>query len=377
MSASYTIDAAQADTLTQESIDEILARDDVSVELIDNPPSTIREWLKAQLMYLSGTGFISDVEPKDIEDQSGYEDFAGIRAPADQIAHDDQLNSPTPEYGNAAVHVKTGSPMSFSAIVDVLAGEAMLAFDFTFLHPDTTLSVTLGGNNILTLLANDYPIGTRQSINMAIAWDTITSELIFTLDSPTANLGALIYNLRYPGADLRSIGNWFANGGGTAQYVYATSDVQMDALRIAASDPDGDGLATYYDNCPNVQNTANFPDSEGWAQQQDDDGDNIGNACDLVVTTPWLPSGRAGKIYNRQLTATRGIPPYTWTITSGNPPLGVTLNSAGLLYGNVQSTFLTFFTVKVTDATGDSAFKDLSIRIIIPACVSCHATPEL
>ena len=45
----------------------------------------------------------------------------------------------------------------------------------------------------------------------------------------------------------------------------------------------------------------------------------------------------------------------------------------GLLYGDVQSTFLTFFTVQVTDDNGDTATQDLSIRVTLPGCYKCHS----
>jgi hypothetical protein len=157
------------------------------------------------------------------------------------------------------------------------------------------------------------------------------------------------------------------------------NDTVLDVNDVFPLDPtewddtDGDGMGDNGDNCPNVQNTAAFPDSEGWAPQQDDDSDNIGNACDLVITTFTLPAGRAGKIYSQQLTHLRGTPPFTWTITTGAPPSFVTLNTDGLLYGEVQSTFLSFFTVQVMDSTGDTATQDLSMAVTLPNCVNCHS----
>jgi hypothetical protein len=167
----------------------------------------------------------------------------------------------------------------------------------------------------------------------------------------------------------------FHNGLDTAlDGVFEIDNMMIFTLTVPAlPDADGDGLGDPFDNCPNVQNTELYPDAEGWDPQQDDDFDGIGNACDLVVTTTSLPSGRAGKIYSEQLAAVRGTPPYAWTIISGAPPFDVTLSTTGLLGGEVLSTFLTFFTVQVTDSTGDTALQDLSISVTIPNCVNCHA----
>jgi len=148
------------------------------------------------------------------------------------------------------------------------------------------------------------------------------------------------------------------------------------ACDLGPPDDDGDGIPNTLDNCLTVTNGPVIPDIEGGASQQDSDGDTIGDACDFVVSTPWLGSARAGKVYNKQLEAVRGTPPYTWTLIDGNPPLGITLISSGLLAGEANSTFLTFFTVRVTDSTGDTATKDFRIRVTIPNCVDCHTSTD-
>jgi hypothetical protein len=78
------------------------------------------------------------------------------------------------------------------------------------------------------------------------------------------------------------------------------------------TDTDNDGVLDVLDNCPNAPNGPLLPDPEGGADQADTDGDGVGDACDLLITTTSLPSGRAGKVYSEQLTAVRGTPPYTW-----------------------------------------------------------------
>jgi hypothetical protein len=67
----------------------------------------------------------------------------------------------------------------------------------------------------------------------------------------------------------------------------------------------------------------------------------------LVVTTSSLPNGQDGNTYNATLAATGGIAPYTWTITSGTLPAGLSLsastgNIAGTPTGTASATPLTF-----------------------------------
>ena len=149
--------------------------------------------------------------------------------------------------------------------------------------------------------------------------------------------------------------------------------IQADqAIATLVQDTDVDGIPDSTDNCPGDPNGPLSPDPEGGASQQDDDGDGIGNACDLLVSTTSLPSARVGKVYSRQLLAVRGQPPYTWAQIDGRLPPGTSLSADGVLSGEVQSTFPTFFTVQVTDVNGDTAMQPLSISVTLPNCVNCH-----
>jgi hypothetical protein len=65
------------------------------------------------------------------------------------------------------------------------------------------------------------------------------------------------------------------------------------------------------------------------------------------------------------------------TLIGGSLPVGVSLDlGTGITSGVVRSTFLSFFTVQVIDATGDTATQDLSISVNLPRCYSCHAPPN-
>ena len=84
----------------------------------------------------------------------------------------------------------------------------------------------------------------------------------------------------------------------------------------------------------------------------------------LTVFTTQLPQAFTGQAYNGQLAATGGEPPYTWTITSGSLPPGVTVTSAGT-FGGIPTTTGTYpISVKVTDQFNATATKDLSISVL-------------
>ncbi|MFC7501080.1 Ig domain-containing protein, partial [Nocardioides sp. GCM10030258] len=53
----------------------------------------------------------------------------------------------------------------------------------------------------------------------------------------------------------------------------------------------------------------------------------------LHITTTSLPGAKAGAPYSAQLTAEDGLGPYTWHLTAGSLPPGVTLSLAGAISG--------------------------------------------
>ena len=135
-------------------------------------------------------------------------------------------------------------------------------------------------------------------------------------------------------------------------------------LTAGAPDGDGDGVPDSTDNCPGVANI----------EQEDDDGDGVGNACDLYIPAQIIPTALVGTFYEHAITHERGSPPFTWTVTGGFFPDALTLDASGVISGDVIAGGVTAqFTVEVTDATGDTATRQFTLRTKIPGCYVCHA----
>jgi hypothetical protein len=84
----------------------------------------------------------------------------------------------------------------------------------------------------------------------------------------------------------------------------------------------------------------------------------------LTIGTSTLPAATRGVAYSQTLTATGGKTPYAWSISSGNLPAGLTLNSStGVISGTPTTKGTSSFTVKVTDANAIAATKSLSITV--------------
>ena len=70
----------------------------------------------------------------------------------------------------------------------------------------------------------------------------------------------------------------------------------------------------------------------------------------LTITSTSLPAVKEGSSYDVLLGATGGLPPLTWSVTSGTLPRGLTLTARGVLSGRPEVAGTTELTVRVTDA---------------------------
>jgi large repetitive protein len=91
---------------------------------------------------------------------------------------------------------------------------------------------------------------------------------------------------------------------------------------------------------------------------------------------PAPPGGEVGVTYSDQLAVTGGTSPFTWSVSSGSLPPGVTLGaSTGLLSGTPTTAGSYSFTVKVTDSSGLSSTEAATVTIIPGPSMTFAAPP--
>ncbi len=85
-----------------------------------------------------------------------------------------------------------------------------------------------------------------------------------------------------------------------------------------------------------------------------------------ITSSSPLPNGEATAPYSQTLTATGGATPYTWAVTGGSLPAGLSLGAGGVLSGAPTAAALgtSSFTVKVTDSLNGTATQTMSITVI-------------
>jgi uncharacterized protein (TIGR03437 family) len=99
-------------------------------------------------------------------------------------------------------------------------------------------------------------------------------------------------------------------------------------------------------------------------------------APQFAISQQSPPSGQVASAYSYQFTSTGGTSPYTWSVSSGNLPTGLTLSQAGLLSGTPAAYGTFSFALQASDSSGPSMSAGPSnFQItVIPQILSINTT---
>jgi putative Ig domain-containing protein len=209
----------------------------------------------------------------------------------------------------------------------------------------------------LTVTDSSSPAQTK-SVNLSL---TISSASVPTLAITTSSL---------PNGQVGSgYSATLAATGGTAPYTWSLTSGSLPAgLTLNASTGAITGTPTVTANATPLTFTAT--DSSSPAQTA---SANLTLTISpsatgaLTITTTALPNGQVGTAYTATLTATGGTTPYTWALTGGTLPAGLTLSAttgaiAGTPTATANNTPLSF---SVTDSSSPAQSKSVSLTLYI------------
>ncbi len=182
-----------------------------------------------------------------------------------------------------------------------------------------------------------------------------TATKVFTLDF--ANPLALVPSIIRGTQNVTYAGQLTATGG-TTPYKYAlTSGTLPAGLALSTT-----GLISGKPTTAGAS-VCSFTVTDA-AGRTDTQSITINIDAPLTVATTLLTDGATGAAYSQTLAAAGGYQPYTWSITTGSLPAGLTLNAtSGLISGTPTGAVRPSFTVTVTDANSRTASKDLVIAV--------------
>jgi hypothetical protein len=163
--------------------------------------------------------------------------------------------------------------------------------------------------------------------------------------------------------------------GGQAPYVWSLASGSLpDGLTISSAGtisgtPTTTGTATF---------SAQVTDNLTPGAQTTNRSFTISVSAPFAITTTTLPATIVGLPYTQALTATGGTAPYTWSLTAGQLPSGLTLAEDGTIDGTPTTTGNTSFTVHAADTTTPSqtATQVLTIVVTSPLTVATQSLPD-
>ena len=104
----------------------------------------------------------------------------------------------------------------------------------------------------------------------------------------------------------------------------------------------------------------------------------VDNPAPPSITTASLPSGTVGTAYSQTIQATGGLAPYSWSVSAGTVPAGLTVGNSTTnsvtLSGTPSAAATSNFTIQITDAASQSATQAYTVTTSNPPAPSITTT---
>ncbi|WP_159845760.1 putative Ig domain-containing protein [Brevundimonas sp. G8] len=302
--------------------------------------------------------------------QGGGGPFSGSRAYTLTVAAATITLSPTtlPAGGVGSAYSQTiaanggAAPYSYAVTAGALPAGMTLASNGALSGTPSS-----GGSFTFTVTATDSSTGSgpysgSRAYTLSIAAPTVT---LTPATLPAATTGA-------------AYSQTVTAGGGVAPYSYAVTagalpaGVTLGASGVVSGTPTAGGTFNFTITATDSATGAGpYSGSRAYALTV--------NAAALTLAPSNLPGGQSGVVYSQALTAAGGVAPYSYAVTAGALPTGLTLNaSTGAIDGTptAQGTFN--FTAAATDSsTGAgpvSVSQAYSVVIAAPTIVIAPAS---
>jgi len=200
----------------------------------------------------------------------------------------------------------------------------------------------------------------------ALAFDGCAGYVVGTNSAPKGGSGSGALSIASSSLTSGTVGTTYSATlqaiGGTTPYMWSLSSGSLPAgLSLNASSGAISGT-------PTAAGTSSFT-----VQVKDASSNTASQSLNIAIaaakqtlsiSTSSLASGTVGTAYSAMLQATGGTTPYSWSITSGSLPPGLSINtSSGAISGTPTAAGTFAFTAKVTDAASDTSTKSLSLTI--------------
>ncbi len=217
-----------------------------------------------------------------------------------------------------------------------------------------------------------FTVAATDSSTGAGPFSATSGTLNLTISAPTISLSPS--SLTNPTTGIASSQSVSASGG-TAPYSYAITagalptGMSLSSGGILSGTPTAGGTFTFKVRATDSSGgTGPFTGTQSYSL-------NIA-APTIALSPATLPSATVGTAYGQAVTASGGIAPYIYAVTSGSLPAGMTLSSNGALSGTPVAGGSFSFTISATDSsTGTGPFTGSRAYALAVGSPSLTMTP--
>ncbi|MCS4279015.1 putative Ig domain-containing protein [Stenotrophomonas rhizophila] len=194
----------------------------------------------------------------------------------------------------------------------------------------------------------------------------------FTINAPVIDLQPSVVPAGTVGAPYAEA---LSGSGGTAPYTFS---VVSGTLPAGITLSGGGALAGTPTSAGTFTFTVRVADSSsGGPYTADRSYTLVIGSPTITVDPPVLPNGTVAATYGQGVTAAGGTAPYTFSISSGTLPAGLTLASNGQITGTPSAAGAATFTIVATDANAQTGSRSYSITMAAPTLVLTPASGAL
>ncbi len=266
------------------------------------------------------------------------------------------LSGPAPS-GGAAVALSTSDPVSTTlsqSTVTVAQGATTATFTVTANSVASTTTATISasyGGNAASAVLTITPLPGVASLTLnpstLVGGASSTATVTLTQAAPT---GGAVVNLTSTNTAVATVpaSVTISAGSSAGSFTITTFTVTAQtAVTITAAYGTGNKTATL----------------------------TVNPLVPLVISTQSVPAGTVSIAYSSTLTATGGTTPYSWSVSAGSLPTGLTLGSTtGVISGTPTAAGTFTFTIKATDSGSPAQTATQALSIAITAAGSCPCT---
>jgi Putative Ig domain/Carboxypeptidase regulatory-like domain/Calx-beta domain len=230
-------------------------------------------------------------------------------------------------------------------------------------HPCDPSCDPINGDPVSVTEGNTTP-----NINFALTRPTISIDDV-SIQEGDSGTQQMIFTVTMSAPNQNFVRVWFEDDDGTAygnfdfQPVFGYVEIPPGNISATISvpifgDTEAEPDETFKMRLTNADN-ATIIDNEGIGTILNDDS---GNCPSIIIDPPTLPNGVVDVQYNVTLSASGGTPPYTFVLSSGTLPPGLSL-TADVISGIPQSPGTYNFIISVTDSAECPGSRDYSITV--------------